>query len=96
MASLTLLNNLCDNGLTICESSTGHIWDKAQIKEHWTNLIVALARAGEAYDSSRLKARRVKSAWAATQATGRTKSGEADPRLCPAWMEVISGEYTLT
>lgn len=95
MASLTLLNTLCDNGLTICESSTGFMWDKTRIQEHWTNLIVALARAGEAYDSSRIKARRVKSAWQATQASGRMKNGKADKRLCPAWMEVVDGEYTV-
>src|SRR5690606_21684132 len=48
MASLNLLNNLCDNGLTICESGAGYIWDKSRISEQWTSLVVALARAGEA------------------------------------------------
>jgi DNA invertase Pin-like site-specific DNA recombinase len=93
--SLTLLTNLCKRGLTIFEFGSETTYTTAKINENWANLVVALAKAGEAHDSSKLKARRVSSAWRATQEAGRTKAGTADPRLCPAWMEVIDGEYTV-
>lgn len=94
LESITLLTNLCKRGLTIYEFGSGQTYTAEKISENWANLVVALAKAGEAHESSRLKAKRVKSAWKRTQSAGRTKDGEADPRLCPAWMEVVDGEYT--
>lgn len=93
LESINLLSDLCKKGLTIYEAGTGTTYDLAKIKESWANLIVALARAGEAHDSSRIKAKRVTSAWRRTQEEGRTKDGKADPRLCPYWMEVVNGEF---
>ncbi|QSR15758.1 recombinase family protein [Novosphingobium sp. KA1] len=95
LESLNLLVGLCKQGLTICEAGTGIIYDTAKINDNWANLIVALAKAGEAHDSSKLKARRITSTWRKTQEEGKTKTGTADPRLCPAWMEVIDGEFTV-
>ncbi|OYX91568.1 MAG: hypothetical protein B7Y74_14175, partial [Novosphingobium sp. 35-62-5] len=95
LKSLTLLSDLCSRGLTICEAGTGTIYDAAKIEERWENLIVALARAGEAHESSKLKARRVSKAWRKTQESGKTKAGGDDPRLCPAWMEVVDGRFTI-
>jgi len=95
LESLNLLVGLCKQGLTICEAGTGIIYDTAKINDNWANLIVALAKAGEAHDSSKLKARRITSTWRKTQEEGKTKTGDADPRLCPAWMEVIDGEFTV-
>lgn len=94
LESVTLLNTLAKQGLTICESSTGTIYDSERIRDHWAHLLIAFARAGEAHDSSRLKAKRVSGAWRRTQETGKTKDGTDDPRLCPAWMEVIDGKFT--
>ena len=93
LESLNLLVGLCKRGLTICEAGSGIIYDTAKINENWANLIVALAKAGEAHDSSKIKARRVTSAWRKTQELGRTKEGKADPRMCPYWMEVVDGEF---
>lgn len=95
LESLNLLVGLCKQGLTICEAGTNTIYDTAKINENWANLVVALAKAGEAHDSSKLKARRVSNAWRRTQETGKTKDGSDDPRLCPAWMEVLDGKFTV-
>ncbi|MBT0671294.1 recombinase family protein [Novosphingobium profundi] len=94
LESLNLLSGLCKRGLTIYEADSDTLYDSAKISAHWQNLIVPLAKAGEAHDSSKLKATRVRSAWRKTQANGFTKDGTADPRLCPAWMEVIDGQFT--
>ncbi|MBB5709419.1 recombinase family protein [Sphingomonas xinjiangensis] len=95
LESVTLLNRLAKRGLTICESSTGTIYDAQRISEHWAHLLIAFARAGEAHDSSRIKAKRVSAAWRRTQTDLTTKKGADDPRLCPAWMEVIDGKFTV-
>lgn len=94
LESLFLLHDLTKRGLTVCESSTGTIYDAEKIREDWTKLVAILARAAEAYSSSHEKAQRIASAWRATQTGKKTKDGLADPRLCPAWIEVgSSGEY---
>lgn len=94
LESLMLLHQLTQQGLTVCESSSGTIYDAAKISEDWTKLVAILARAAEAYGSSHEKSRRVASAWRVTQAGNKTKEGRADPRLCPAWIEVgHDGEY---
>lgn len=93
--SLNLLVSLCEQGLTIFEAGTNTRYDAAKINDSWANLVVALAKAGEAHDSSKLKARRVSTSWRKAQETGKTKAGGDDPRLCPAWMEVIDGRFTI-
>ena len=94
LESLMLLHQLTQQGLTVCESSSGTIYDAKKISEDWTKLVAILARAAEAYGSSHEKSQRVASAWRHTQAGNKTKEGKADPRLCPAWIEVGSdGEY---
>lgn len=94
LESLFLLHDLTKRGLTVCESSSGTIYNSHKIKEDWTRLVAILARAAEAYASSHEKSQRVASAWRATQTGQKTKEGTADPRLCPAWIEVGSdGEY---
>ena len=97
MESLNLLVDLCKRGLTIFEAGSNTTYTVEKINENWGNLLVPLARAGEAHDSSKLKAGRVRSAWRKTQIErlGRTKDGSADSRLCPAWMEVVGGEFTV-
>ena len=95
LESLNLLMDLCKRGLTIYEFGSGTTYTVEKINENWGNLVVALAKAGEAYESSRIKAQRVSSAWRITQEAGRTKEGNDDPRLCPAWMEVVNGRYSV-
>lgn len=94
LESLDLLRDLVRNGVTVCESETGLIYDNKRITEDWTKLILILARAAEAYASSHTKSQRVASAWRETQTGKKTKDGIADTRLCPAWIEVgDDGEY---
>lgn len=93
LESISLIRDLTENGLTICETSSGRIYNTQAIDYNWTTLIVILAAAAEAYGSSHEKSKRVKSAWGRTQATGKTKGGEDDPRLCPSWIEVKKGKY---
>lgn len=95
LESLDLLRDLVRHGLTVCETSTGLIYDAERIREDWTKLIAVLARAAEAYASSHNKAERVASSWRKTQTGQGMKEGRgADPRLCPAWIEVDSnGQY---
>ncbi|MCI1143268.1 recombinase family protein [Sphingomonas sp. WKB10] len=94
LESLFLLHDLTKRGLTVCESSSGTIYNSQKITEDWTRLVAILARAAEAYSSSHEKSQRVASAWRATQSGQKTKEGVADPRLCPAWIEVgPDGEY---
>lgn len=93
LESVTLLSTLAKQGLTICESSTGTIYDASSISDHWAHLLIAFARAGEAHDSSRIKSQRITSAWRATQEQLQTRDGKADPRLCPSWIEVVDGAY---
>ena len=83
LESLNLLMDLCKRGLTIYEFGSGTTYTVEKINENWGNLVVALAKAGEAYESSRIKAQRVSSAWRITQEAGRTKEGNDDLRLCP-------------
>jgi DNA invertase Pin-like site-specific DNA recombinase len=94
LESITLLRDLTENGLTICETSSNRIYNTQEIDDNWTNLIVILAGAAEAYGSSHEKSKRVRSAWRATQTGQGMKDDKgADPRLCPDWMTVVEGEY---
>ncbi len=94
LESLALIRDLTESGLTICETSSGRIYNTQAIDENWTHLVVILAAAAEAYGSSFEKSKRVKSAWRATQSTGQMKENKgADPRLCPDWIEVRDGQY---
>lgn len=94
LESITLIRDLTENGLTICETSSDRIYNTKEIDDNWTNLIVILAGAAEAYGSSHEKSNRVRSAWRATQSgQGMKDSKGADPRLCPDWMEVVGGVY---
>lgn len=94
LESLTLIRDLTENGVTICETSSNRIYNTHEIDENWTHLVVILAGAAEAYGSSHEKSKRVKSAWRATQTGQGMKDAKgADPRLCPDWMTVVDGEY---
>lgn len=94
LESLSLIRDLTENGLTICETSSNRIYNTQAIDENWTHLVVILAGAAEAYNSSHEKSKRVKSAWRASQTgAGMKDNGGADPRLCPDWMTVRDGKY---
>lgn len=94
LESLALIRDLTESGLTICETSSGRVYNTQAIDDNWTHLIVLLATAAEAYGSSHEKAKRVRSAWRNTQTGEGMKDDKgADPRLCPDWMEVQDGEY---
>jgi len=94
LESMDLIRDFTKSGMTLCESSTGRIYDSAKIKADWTSLILILAKAAEAYASSDNKSRLVRSAWRKTQTgAGMKDDGGADPRLCPDWMTVTDGKY---
>ncbi|MBA4228751.1 MAG: hypothetical protein C0456_19280 [Hyphomonas sp.] len=96
LESLTLVRDLTKCGVTICVTSSNRIYNTKEIDDNWTNLIVILAGAAEAYGSSHEKSKRVRSAWRKTQATGQMKDSKgADQRLCPDWIEVRNGEYAV-
>ncbi|MFN3677867.1 MAG: recombinase family protein [Sphingomonas pseudosanguinis] len=94
LESLDLIRSLAKAGITLCESSTGTLYDSKRIAADWTRLIAILASAAAAYQSSHDKSRLVRSAWRATQTGNGMKDGKgADPRLCPDWMQVVGGVY---
>ncbi|MEV4933883.1 recombinase family protein [Sphingobium sp. LSP13-1-1.1] len=94
LESISLIRDLTESGLTICETSSGRTYNTQAIDDNWTNLIVILAAAAEAYGSSHEKSGRVASAWRATQSGQGMKDNKgADPRLCPDWMTVVDGQY---
>jgi hypothetical protein len=92
--SLDLVRDLTRAGVSLVESSSGTVYDKQKLNEDWTRIVVILSSAATAHKGSADKSRLGSSAWRRTQTTLRTKDGKADPRMCPAWMEVIDGEFT--
>lgn len=93
LEGLNLLRAFTQQGVAVAETLSGEIWTADKIDSNWMILLSAFVRAGLAYEESKKKSSRVRSAWEATQRTLRTHDGKADPRISPSWIEVVDGEY---
>lgn len=92
--SLTLLNNLTRQGLTIAESSTHLIYTAEAIAGDWQTLLIPFIRAGLAHEESLNKSKRVKAAYQTTMERGhKTKDGLVDMRFAPTWIERVNNTY---
>jgi DNA invertase Pin-like site-specific DNA recombinase len=92
--SLSLLNTLTRQGLTIAESSTHLMYTAKAIADNWQTLLIPFIRAGLAHEESLNKSRRVKAAYQTTVQRGHTtKNGLVDMRFAPTWVERINNTY---
>lgn len=92
--SLSLLNNLTRQGLTIAESSTHLIYTAKAIADNWQTLLIPFIRAGLAHEESLNKSKRVKAAYQTTMQRGhKTKDGLVDMRFAPSWIERVNNTY---
>lgn len=93
LESLNLINKLSNLGLAIWVDNIGQLFTKEKIAENWMTLLTAYIPAGLGHQQSKDKSDRLKSAWRKMRETGTTKTGTADPRVCPTWIEIVDGEY---
>ena len=90
--AMTLLNEICRTGVIVATVTDGRIYSRETLIEDPTALLIAVISFMRANDESRVKAGRLRSAWANKRAgmkdkplTGRT----------PAWIKIVDGGLAL-
>ena len=82
------------SGVNIATLSDNRIYT-SDSADNFTELLISLSVMSRAHEESKIKGQRVGKAWANKRELARTE-GKAYTSICPKWMKLKEGEYSLT